>query len=103
MTRCSTKQKVGILEKSTRLLQKMRGSPIDLTGQRFGQLVAISRHGRKWLWRCDCGVEKLIDTNNVKRGLTVSCGHRMRETARERCTKHGHYLAEWIKQLDRWF
>lgn len=78
---------IGIVHPPT---TRMHGNALDLTGQRFGRLVAISRHGRKWLWRCDCGTEKLIDTGNVKSGKVVACGCRMRETARERCTKHGH-------------
>ena len=68
----------------------MHGNAQDLAGQRFGRLVAVSRHGRQWLWKCDCGNEKLIHTGNVKAGKTVSCGCRMKETARERCLSHGH-------------
>jgi hypothetical protein len=38
---------------------------LDLTGKRFGRLIAISkaesRNGKTyWLCKCDCGVEKEI-------------------------------------------
>jgi len=47
----------------------------DITGQRFGRLVAV-RPGapRKWLFRCDCGTEKEMQSANVKSGNTTSCG-----------------------------
>lgn len=51
----------------------------DLTGRRFGKLVALSYAGRKgmqsmWLFACDCGVEKVTFATNVLRGLQKSCG-----------------------------
>lgn len=55
------------------------GQRIDLTGQRFGRLVAIERIGTKWgcaVWRCrcDCGKEVSIPTNCLRNGNTRSCG-----------------------------
>jgi hypothetical protein len=52
---------------------------IDLTGRRFGRLVALSKARPKnkhtfWRWRCDCGVEKEIAANHVKAGRVISCG-----------------------------
>src|SRR5882672_6575641 len=50
----------------------------DITGQRFGRLVAIKRVGKKteksvWLFQCDCGNEHTATTDNV--GCSVkSCG-----------------------------
>ena len=32
------------------------------------------REGRKSLYRCDCGTEKMVNRSNVKRGLSKSCG-----------------------------
>ena len=51
----------------------------DLTGQRFGKLVAISRvstdnRSVQWLCHCDCGTEKIIDIYNLISGTTKSCG-----------------------------
>jgi hypothetical protein len=48
---------------------------IDITGQRFGRLVALHRaDGRKWAFRCDCGTVKAFIATNVKRGVSSSCG-----------------------------
>lgn len=52
----------------------------DITGQRFGRLIAIgpvsqTKHkGIKWLVRCDCGGQKVILAHNLVCGLTKSCG-----------------------------
>ncbi len=53
----------------------------DITGQRFGRLVAIryigpSNYGALWLCQCDCGTEKVISRKNLQKrsGPTRSCG-----------------------------
>lgn len=47
----------------------------DLTGQRFGKLVATEYVGnRQWKCKCDCGNETVVFTVNLKRGHTTSCG-----------------------------
>lgn len=55
--------------------------PIDLSGQRFGSLTAISiaEHGGshkpvKWLCKCDCGGEKIVDSQLLRRGIIKDCG-----------------------------
>ena len=47
----------------------------DITGQRFGKLVALKYLGhKKWLCRCDCGAEVEILSNNLKKeNGTRSC------------------------------
>ena len=56
-------------------------TPIDISGQRFGQLVAIQpieerkRHYVQWLCRCDCGKEAIVIGQELRRGGTASCGH----------------------------
>lgn len=54
---------------------------IDLTGKRFGQLVAIRREESKgatrWLCKCDCGNEKVVDYSNLVDGRTKTCGARI--------------------------
>ena len=47
------------------------GRALDVTGQRFGTLTAISRapnHGEytQWLLRCDCGATTIIRTDSLK-------------------------------------
>lgn len=56
----------------------------DLTGQRFGRLVAISRaedyryiSGRKevmWNCHCDCGNDVIVSRHSLIKGVTQSCG-----------------------------
>ena len=64
-----------ILEKTAR-----RG-PVaeDLTGQRFGKLVAVrrirSQNGRtRWECRCDCGNIHIVTAHALKAGKCTSCG-----------------------------
>jgi len=56
-------------------------SRIDLTGQRFGQLIAVEvmegqriNGGLAWLCRCDCGTEKVFASGELRRGRAWSCG-----------------------------
>jgi len=55
-------------------------APLDLTGQRFGRLVAIdwksggATTGRIWRCRCDCGNETDVRRRDLKTGNTGSCG-----------------------------
>lgn len=51
----------------------------DITGQRFGHLVALARVGSRSnqaLWRClcDCGNTVDVAMGNLKSGHTISCG-----------------------------
>lgn len=47
----------------------------DITGMRFGSLVAIRPEaGKKWLVRCDCGKEVVRKTQGLRNGTTKSCG-----------------------------
>ena len=51
----------------------------DLTGQRFGKLVAIRRVENRnlrtrWLCQCDCGNSCTVTTQCLKSGHTRSCG-----------------------------
>lgn len=52
---------------------------VDLTGMRFGKLVAIEDAGssgghRYWKCRCDCSNFTKVQTNNLRNGKTKSCG-----------------------------
>lgn len=63
---------------------------IDISGKRFCHLTAIRfdhKHKRPysksqsyWLFKCDCGREKVIDKYSVTRGRIKSCG----------CGQHNH-------------
>lgn len=55
------------------------GLALDLTNQRFGRLVAISkapsRKGKTyWLCQCDCGNQKEVQTGHLRDGKIQSCG-----------------------------
>lgn len=67
---------------------------IEMAGKRYGRLVGIrfiDRQKRqcRWLFKCDCGTEKIMFGANVRRGLTTSCGCRHREISKENGTSHG--------------
>ncbi len=58
---------------------KKKSRAEDITGQRFGHLVAIKRaenkNGRtRWECRCDCGNTHTALTRNLKNGNCKSCG-----------------------------
>lgn len=60
---------------------------IDLTGQRFGRLVAVresERRGRftEWVCQCDCGKTTVARVGHLRSGATRSCGCLHRENAR---------------------
>lgn len=71
---------------------------IDITGHRFGRLVAIGLAGgrvgkeRAWNCRCDCGNIVRTCMSNLKRGNTKSCGCYLAEKTAEmgrNCATHG--------------
>lgn len=74
-------------------------SLIDLTGKRFGRLTVVGRaadyikpSGKRcamWHCVCDCGKEKDILGENLKKGATRSCGcFRSDENTRQNSTHH---------------
>jgi len=72
---------------------------LDLTGERFGKILVISRadpvqdkNGRdwpRWLCECDCGKQKIIRQNNLKNGQTTSCGCIVAAIGRKHLSTHG--------------
>lgn len=56
------------------------GKKIDLTGQRFGKLVATKETNKRnygsvvWECQCDCGETALVTSGNLRSGHTQSCG-----------------------------
>lgn len=80
-------------------LRRKRTALQDLTGIRFGRLTAV-RFSRwfqlpsgyyrpMWEFRCDCGKIAECLVNNVKSGVTRSCGCLQVEITTARSTKHG--------------
>lgn len=65
---------------------------LDLTDQTFGHWTVLYKvesrgtHSR-WLCRCVCGVERVVDQGNLRQGLSRSCGCRAyadRKTRKEK-------------------
>lgn len=53
--------------------------PMDLSGQRFGRLVAVElmpKTGRRRSWKCicDCGAITVVDVGDLRGASTISCG-----------------------------
>lgn len=52
----------------------------DLKGQRFGRWTVIEpaitypSKGTRWLCKCDCGKERVVAAQSLKRGRSKSCG-----------------------------
>ena len=73
-------------------------SKIDLRGLTFGRLSVLREASAvnertRWECLCQCGTLKIIKTEALKRGATVSCGCQKRENvgkaAKARMTTHG--------------
>ena len=68
---------------------------IDLSGLRFGRLVALEhvkhehRQYHEWKCVCDCGKTTTVMSSNLKGGLTKSCGCLRTELSTKRSTTHG--------------
>lgn len=65
---------------------------IDRAGRKYGRLTVLERAPRvvgrtnlRWLCRCECGMETVVDGNELARGGIKSCGC----LRRERFLKHG--------------
>ena len=68
---------------------------IDITGQKIGRLLVIRAVRKEAIERlfyeclCDCGTTKVIGAQNLRRGLTHSCGCLQRERTKEASLRHG--------------
>lgn len=74
----------------------MLGHHKDLTGTRNGRLVAVERVGSKpgghalWRCQCDCGGEKIVQSNNLQREAgTKSCGCLRKDASAKRRLESG--------------
>ncbi len=67
---------------------------IDLTDQRFGRLLVLSRQPNKgnstmWLCSCVCGNTVVVTAGNLKQGFAKSCGCLHKEVIKEVSGTHG--------------
>lgn len=73
----------------------MAAKPVDMTGNRYAGLVALSMVGRNssrgytWLFSCDCGVEFEASGSEVRYGRINSCPACAAEKKRMSFTTHG--------------
>lgn len=70
---------------------------VDLSGQMFGRLTAISllgksKRGSVWRCICSCGGHKDVSVGQLNSGKTRSCGCLRRETTRALRTIHGQSM-----------
>lgn len=77
---------------------------IDLSGERFGKLLILSRaesikKHTAWNCLCDCGKQKVIRGSNLRTGKSSSCGCIMALKASERLHKHGRADRKKKKQF----
>lgn len=90
-------------------VKRKRGNePTDLTGRRFGRLVAICQTNERtskgcviWQCRCDCGNTVTVSSDNLLGGNQRSCGclraEKMHE-AREKLHFVDGTCLEWLKE-----
>jgi hypothetical protein len=58
----------------------MKNKELDISGQKFNKLTALyfshkNKHNQPcWLFKCDCGIEKILGKAKVTGGTTKSCG-----------------------------
>ena len=67
----------------------------DLTGQKFGRLTVIERAendkngSTRWLCRCECGNEKIIEGGHLRSHKIKSCGCLLTDVLIKRNYTHG--------------
>jgi hypothetical protein len=85
----------------------MMNTLIDMTGQRFGRLLVISRaentpKGKaRWNCVCDCGKSVVVEGANLRSGASKSCGCISLEKMVKRSTKHGSANRKSVDRLYR--
>jgi len=84
---------------------------MDIINKTFGRLTVIKRngsdkHGKSlWLCHCDCGNEVIIIGQNLKNGVTRSCGCLQKELLTKKNITHGmtytKLYVDWIQMRKR--
>lgn len=94
------------LKKSCGCLKKEARNKLDITGKRFGKLVALYPTGKTgssgsviWRCKCDCGNEVDICVSDLNRGNNKSCGclkSEYQKMVRERLHVVDGTCIEWL-------
>jgi len=74
-----------------------KGREKNLPSDKYSRLTLVeevagqscSQSNRRWLCQCDCGVERRVVLNELRRGNTMSCGCYSREVSAAARTTHG--------------
>lgn len=83
---------------------------VNLLGKRFGRLLVVSeapKQGKhiKWNCLCDCGKIVVVFGDNIRRGLTKSCGCLHSEITRQKNSTHKESKTRlysiWISMKER--
>jgi len=89
------------------------GNIKDLTGTRFGRLVAlrlVAKNLTRWECRCDCGTVAVIRSSQLCSGGTKSCGCLKREIAIQsgranrkhgNCAERTPTYISWVQMIAR--
>ena len=84
------------------------GTLIDLTGQKFGRLIAIEKTDRRsgkgsivWKCKCDCGKETFVSSSSLRSGNTQSCGCLNKELVTTHGMKNTSEYRSWQSMKDR--
>lgn len=86
-------------------LRKVASSNAGMDFKRYSEgasynrwtLVRRADDSRKWICRCQCGTEKILDPYHIKKGVSKSCGCYNRELASQLMIKQ-HADPEWSKR-----
>lgn len=114
------------IDRHVRAYRQYRYSTSLMIGRTFGRWTVIAWGGLnydKWLCRCECGTERIVDRHLLNRGMSRSCGCAPKKYAgdgrsktityhswrrmRERCLnpKHAKYMnygGRGIRICERW-
>lgn len=63
---------------------------VDISGQRFGKLIAKEYVGSKWECICDCGNACFVAARHIRHGAIKSCGCMQKENCGNLFRTHGH-------------
>lgn len=90
----------------TRTLEVRMPTALDITGQRFGRLVALRKEpsplrNTRWRCKCDCGAETIVILAKLRSGHTRSCGCLQKETRATACRTHGQSKAGQHRKASR--
>ncbi len=81
---------------------------IDMSGKRFGKLVAMSPLKAAasgtiyWRCKCDCGNISTTDGTKLRKGLTKSCGCLRRKLKNEVGKKFGRLTVIGLNRIDKY-